>query len=166
MIHKIIKWSFLGLVLCLAASTIVIANQASNLVARCKTGQHMSRDVQYLTFSRSQYPHIVAHIELSWRHGYPKNLKINRKGAQSRRSRLLYRWQKDHPQPVGDHKDLDEAPAAALRDEVAADVEPIDEHENRSAGNHLRQEISDLCDGQRVRYRFIAFSSTHARGDV
>ena len=166
MLRKIIKWSFIALLLYLAASTFVIAHEASKFASDCKDDQHRSSQVEYIVLSRSWYPHVVAHIERSWRHGYPKILKINRVGAQSRRSRLLYHWQKTHPQPVGDHKDLDEEPAAVLRSKVDADVEPIDEHENRSAGSRLKAEIASWCDGTRVRYRFTAISSTHTRAAV
>lgn len=166
MIWKFIKWVCLALLLYFTASSIVIAHKVSEMDQNCKPGQSMSNKVQYLTFSRSKYPHIVAHIEESWMNGYPKILKINRRGADRRRDKLLNTAAGLRKWPRRSNEDRDEAPAASLRDTVKADVKYVDDHENQSAGVHLRNQMAPWCDKTRVRYRFIAFSSSRARGAV
>lgn len=101
-----------------------------------------------VTFSRSRYPNIVAHIKQSWKLGYPRTLRINREGADSRRDKLL------RGIPTKPGYDRDEAPAAALRDTVKADVKYVPSSENRSAGARLGARIGPYCDGTRVRYFF------------
>jgi hypothetical protein len=118
----------------------------------CTTPGHAIR----VHLSKSEYPHITAHIRHSWRLGYPHVLRIHRAGADERRAKLLERWQRVHPQPKGDGLDLDEAPAAMLRDRVRADVRPIPAHENRSAGASLGAQLRGYCDGTRVLYIFTA----------
>lgn len=103
---------------------------------------------------RDRYPHIVDHIEDSWKAGYPVVLRVHRKGASERRAKLLATWQRTHPQPKGDGLDLDEEPAAALRSSWRADVRPIAAHENRGAGAKLGAEMRGLREGQCVRYDF------------
>jgi hypothetical protein len=110
--------------------------------------------VATIDMPRAKYPAIVDHIEDSWAKGYPVVLRVNRDGAKRRRDRLLGWWQRRHPQPKGDHMDLDEAPATALRSDWRADVRPIDEHENRGAGAKLGAELRGLRDGTCVRYAF------------
>lgn len=103
---------------------------------------------------RAKYPHIVAHIEDSWDAGYPRTLRVNRPGADGRRSRLLGWWEARHPQPTGDGKDLDEEPAAVLRRSWKASVRPIAAHENRSAGATLGAQLRGVPNGACVRYDF------------
>jgi hypothetical protein len=110
--------------------------------------------VATIDMPRAKYPAIVDHIEDSWKAGYPVVLRVHRASASERRARLLAWWQARHPQPTGDHLDLDEEPAAALRSSWRADVRPIDEHENRSAGSKLGAELRGLRDGTCVRYDF------------
>ena len=101
-----------------------------------------------VTFSRARYPNIVRHIELSWKRGYPRVLRINRAGADGRRDQLL------EGIPTRPGYDRDEAPAAVLRATVRASVRYVPSSENRSAGSRLGSKIGPYCDGVRVRYRF------------
>lgn len=106
-------------------------------------------------FSRGRYPNIVDHIEDSWRMGYPRVLRIYRPGKDERREKLLDRYQARHPQPKGDGLDLDEAPAAVLRRHAyRADVRPVPQGENRSAGGSLGAQLRGYGNGTCVRYRF------------
>ena len=105
------------------------------------------RDVR-ITFSKSSYPNIIRHIKYTWRVGYPKRLVIWRRGADQRRDQLLQGI------PTKPGYDRDEAPAAALRKSVQADVRYVPSGENRSAGASLGSQISGYCNGVHVRYRF------------
>lgn len=109
--------------------------------------------VAVVELPRSRYPHIVAHIEDSWAR-YPRVLRVNRSGAAGRRARLLGWWEARHPQPTGDHMDLDEEPAAVLRSSWRASVRPVEEGENRGAGAKLGAELRGVRDGACVRYDF------------
>lgn len=100
----------------------------------------------------SKYPNIVKDIKHSWTLGYPKTLTINRLWVDRRRDKLL---NGPNGLPTKPGFDRDEAPAAVLRDTVRAYVAYVPSRENRSAGASLGHQISDLCDGVRVRYRFI-----------
>ena len=110
--------------------------------------------VTIIEMPRSKYPRIVDHIEDSWAKGYPRVLRVNRKGAEQRRERLLDSYVARHPQPKGDGLDLDEEPAAVLRKSWRASVRPIPQGENRSAGGTLGAEIRGLPDGKCVKYDF------------
>lgn len=112
------------------------------------TGCKRQRAAVRITFSRAKYPNIIRHIELSWQRGYPHVLRINRAGASHRRDLLLAHI------PTKPGYDRDEAPAAALRDTVKADVMYVPSRENEAAGSSLGRQISRYCDGQRVVYRF------------
>ena len=100
-----------------------------------------------VTFSRSKYPNIVAHIKESWREGFPRVLRINRDGTDDRRDALL------EGVPTRRGYDRDEAPAAVLRSTVRASVRYVPSSENRSAGSSLGSQLAPYCDGTRVRYR-------------
>jgi hypothetical protein len=110
--------------------------------------------VAIVEMPRSKYPRIVDHIEDSWEKGYPRVLRVNRKGAEERRERLLDWYEDRHPQPKGDGLDLDEEPAAVLRRSWRASVRPIPQSENRSAGGTLGAELRGVRDGTCVRYDF------------
>jgi hypothetical protein len=110
--------------------------------------------VATVSLPASKYPRITQHIRDSWAAGYPRTLRIHRGGAKQRRDRLLSWWQRSHPQPRGDGLDLDEAPAAVLRAGWRADVRPIPERENRSAGASLGAQIARYPDGTCVKYAF------------
>lgn len=110
--------------------------------------------VAIIEMPRSKYPRIVDHIEDSWAKGYPRVLRVNRKGAEQRRDTVLDRYQDRHPQPKGDGLDLDEAPAAVLRPSWRASVRPIPQRENRSAGQRLGVELRGVPNGSCVKYDF------------
>jgi hypothetical protein len=110
-------------------------------------GRRPHHDIR-ITFSKSDYPHIISHIKYSWRIGYPRRLVIWRKGADQRRDQLLQGI------PTKPGYDRDEAPAAVLRKKVQADVRYVPSGENRSAGSSLGRQISGYCNGVHVRYRF------------
>lgn len=110
--------------------------------------------VAIIEMPRSKYPRIADHIEDSWAKGYPRVLRVNRRGAEQRRERLLGWYEERHPQPKGDGKDLDEEPAAVLRRSWRASVRPIPQRENRSAGGTLGAELRGVPNGACVRYNF------------
>jgi hypothetical protein len=105
---------------------------------------------------RSKYPNIDAHIEASWKAGYPHTLRVHREGAAQRRAHLLAWWTARHPQPKNDGLDLDEEPAAMLRSSWKADVRPIGAHENRASGASLGSQLRGVPDGTCVRYSFAS----------
>lgn len=137
----------------LAALAVSMSSSGNDAQTRT-TAAGCKGHVAVIDMPRARYPHIVRHIEDSWKAGYPVVLRVHRAGASERRARLLATWQRTHPQPKGDHLDLDEAPAAALRLSWRADVRPIGEHENRGAGAKLGAELRGLRDGTCVRYDF------------
>lgn len=149
MIRKLLKWCLIGLVLVMAVGAASGHRESGGAVASSCHGK-----VAKVYLPELRYPGIVAHIRYSWAHGYPKTLRIHREGAKQRRDRLLGWWGRRHPQPKGDGMDLDEAPAAVLRDSWRADVRPIPAHENRSAGASLGAQIAGVPNGTCVRYRF------------
>lgn len=103
---------------------------------------------------RSQYPNITRHIQDSWTKGYPRVLRVNRRGADERRERLLSWYERRHQQPKGDGLDLDERPAAFLRASWRASVRPIPKRENRSEGASVGNQLRGVQDGTCVRYDF------------
>jgi hypothetical protein len=110
--------------------------------------------VAVIEMPRSKYPRIVDHIEDSWAKGYPRVLRVNRKGAEQRRDKLLDWYEDRHPQPKGDDLDLDEEPAAVLRRSWRASVRPIPQRENRGAGGKLGAELRGVPNGACVKYDF------------
>jgi hypothetical protein len=113
-------------------------------------GQTVAVDV-----SRSKYPAIVAHIRYAQSHGQPRLMRINRSGASERRARLLSWWQARHPQPSGDHLDLDEQAPAMARSSWRADVRPVPEGQNRSQGASMGGQLRGVPDGACFRWRFV-----------
>lgn len=97
---------------------------------------------------RSKYPNIDAHIEASWRKGYPKVLTIHRANADKRRHKLL------NGIPTRPGFDRDEAPAVVLRATWRADVAYVESRQNESAGASLGAQLRGWCSGQRVVYGF------------
>lgn len=169
-IHGSRPWArwfvLLGLVLCVGVSPVVVgclggvgsAGRAAG--ARSALGGAVcpldGRGVRVVELSRGRVPLVVAHIERSWREGFPGRVyRVRRVGAGARRDRLLAWWERAHPQRVGDGLDLDEEPAAVLRGSWRAHVEPLDAHQNRSAGATLGRGISGCVEGTRVRWRFV-----------
>jgi hypothetical protein len=143
------------MLLVLFAAVVLLASSLANRDGTAQTREPGCKGrVATVNMPRARFLDIVQHIEDSWKAGYPVVLRVHRAGASERRARLLSWWQIRHPQPTGDHLDLDEEPAAALRSSWRADVRPIDEHENRSAGSKLGAELRGLRDGTCVRYDF------------
>lgn len=113
-----------------------------------------------MVFSRRRYPHIRAHFRAAVRHGRPKTLVLNRRGAGARRDRLL----EDYPTRKG--KGRDEYPPAVGRGRGKgltrgrhprgwrADVRYVPSSENRSHGASLGAQLEPFCDGTRFRYVF------------
>lgn len=143
-----------GVLAAALAALFVSMSSGGNDAQTKTTAAGCKGHVAVIDMPRARYPHIVEHIEDSWKAGYPVVLRVNRTGASERRARLLPRWQARNQQPAGDGLDLDEEPAAALRSTWRADVRPIAAHENRSAGAKLGAEMRGLRDGTCVRYDF------------
>lgn len=102
-----------------------------------------------VTYSARRYPRITAHARAAIILGYPAVLRVNRKGADKRRTTLLSVW------PARRGYDRDEYPPAVGPSKVDADVRYIRSRENRSAGAVLGNTLAGFCDGQRFRYRIV-----------
>lgn len=111
-------------------------------------------------FSKTRYPNIRRHYLDAVRHGWPRILVVNRKGAAARRTRAL--------REIATRRgfDRDEYPPAAGRGKGAhlargtkprgwhTDVEYVPSSENRSHGSRLGIKLRRFCDGQRFKYVF------------
>jgi hypothetical protein len=116
--------------------------------------------VQRLVFSKAKYPNIRNHFLAAVRHGWPRRLVLNRRGADARRDRLLEGY------PTKDGYDRDEYPPAVGRGKGKglergrhprgwkADVRYVPSSENRSHGASLGARLADFCNGTRFRYVF------------
>lgn len=112
--------------------------------------------VRVIELKRSKVPAVVAHIEESWREGFPARVfRVHRAGSEQRRDRATDAYEARYPQPVGDGRDLDEQPAAVLRRSWRAHVRPVPEKQNRSAGGSLGAGLRGCAEGTRVRWRFV-----------
>ncbi|CAB4900299.1 unannotated protein [freshwater metagenome] len=103
----------------------------------------ITRKVVRVGLSRTKYPEVRAHWERAIAKGWPRTLKIHRKGAERRRSRLLAGM------PTRPGKDRDEYPPASARTTVKADVEYVDSAQNRGAGSVQGVKLRRYCSGQR-----------------
>lgn len=99
-----------------------------------------------LSFSKTKYPNIKAHTERAIAKGQPKVLKLNRKGADERRKKLL----KGIPTKPG--YDRDEYAPAVGRATWKADVEYVPSSENRSHGSSMGIKLRPYCDGTKFMY--------------
>lgn len=124
--------------------------QTRTAVAGCKG------HIAIVDVSQGKYPSIADHIRDSWTVGQPKTLRVNRAGASERRSRLLRWWQARHPQPKGDHMDLDEQAPAMARATWRADVRAVPEGQNRSQGASMGAQLRGVPNGACFRWRFVA----------
>lgn len=125
--------------------------------ARCAT----SRGIVSIGLSRTKYPNILAHNRRAIEKGWPRTMRVNRRGADARRAKLLARI------PTKRGFDRDEYPAAVGRGKGKglergssprgwrADVEYVPSSENRSAGATMGIKLRRFCDG--VRFRIIGF---------
>lgn len=96
--------------------------------------------------SKTRYPAVRAHWERAIAKGWPRTLKVHRKGAERRRSRLLAGM------PTRQGKDRDEYPPASARTTVKADVAYVDSSQNRGAGSVQGVKLRRYCSGQRFRF--------------
>lgn len=96
--------------------------------------------------SRTKYPLVRAHWERAIAKGWPRTLKIHRKGAARRRSRLLAGM------PTRAGQDRDEYPPASARTTVKADVEYVASGQNRGAGSVQGIKLRRYCSGQRFTF--------------
>lgn len=118
------------------------------------------KQVQRLVFSASKYPHIRKHVRIAIRNGWPRQLVLNRSGADARRDRLL------DDIPARDGYDRDEYPAAVGRGKGKglergrnprgwkAHVRYVPSSENRSHGATLGNMLEPFCDGVRFTFSF------------
>ena len=117
--------------------------------------------VQRIVFSAAKYPSVRRHFRRAvLRRGWPRQLVVNRGGADERRERLL----RDIPTREG--FDRDEYPPAVGRGRGPglergrhprgweADVRYVPASENRSDGASLGAQLQPLCNGTRFRYVF------------
>jgi len=96
--------------------------------------------------SKTKYPAVRAHWERAITKGWPRTLKVHRKGAERRRSRLLAGM------PTRPGKDRDEYPPASARTTVKADVEYVNSSQNRGAGSVQGVKLRRYCSGQRFTF--------------
>ena len=104
--------------------------------------------VTNITFSKTKYPNILRHYEQAVAAGWPTVLRLNRDGADTRRSRVLRRFDTRRGM------DRDEYPPAVARASYRADVAYVPSSENRSHGATLGAKLRRFCDGTRFRYVF------------
>lgn len=131
-----------------AISSPQVAQPSREHRATAETGCKRAPKPIVVNLPRSKYPNIDAHIEASWRKGYPKVLTIHRANADERRHKLL------NGIPTRPGFDRDEAPAVVLRATWRADVAYVESRQNESAGASLGAQLRGWCSGQRVVYGF------------
>jgi hypothetical protein len=116
--------------------------------------------VQSLVWPVAKYPRIRAHALAAIRKGWPSVLVLNRKGASSRRNRLLAGiptkrgYDRDEYPPavgrgVGFHLQSGSGPRG-----WKADVRYVPSRENRSHGSSMGAKLRKFCDGTKFRYVF------------
>ena len=107
-----------------------------------------------IRLSEARYPNVVDHIEdAGLAH---KTMRVNRRGAEQRRERLLSWYTRRHKQPKNDGLDLDEQSPAMLRSSWKASVRPVPESENRSQGAMMGNRLRGVPNGTCVRYKIGA----------
>jgi hypothetical protein len=118
------------------------------------------RGVQRIVLAKTEYPNIRRHFRAALRRGWPRELIVNRSGADERRDRLL------EGIPIREGYDRDEYPPAVGRGAGKglergrdprgwkADVAYVPSSENRSHGASLGAGLAEFCDGTRFRYVF------------
>jgi Deoxyribonuclease NucA/NucB len=106
----------------------------------------LPKKVVSISFSKTKYPNIKAHTERAIAKGQPRILKLNRKGADERRRKLLENI------PTKKGYDRDEYSPAFARKTWKADVEYVPSSENRSHGSVMGKKLSPYCDGTRFKY--------------
>ncbi len=121
-----------------------------------------SRGIVPISFSGTKYPKIRAHTESAIAAGWPRTLRVNRRGADARRARLL-----GSSFPTKPGFDRDEYPPAVGRGKGKglergtnprgwrASVAYVPSSENRSHGAALGIKLRRYCDGTKFRYVFF-----------
>ena len=100
-----------------------------------------------VTLSKRRYPAVLAHMRAAIGAGFPRVLRLNRRGAATRRARLLAGF------PARQGADRDEWPMAFARRTVKAHVAYIPAGQNRGAGARIGNLLRRYCDG--VRFRVV-----------
>jgi hypothetical protein len=108
-------------------------------------GCRIVKRVVNVGLSKTKYPEVRKHWDAAIKKGYPRVLKINRKGAAQRRAKLL----RDISTKAG--FDRDEYPMAMARRTVKADVDLVDSSQNRGAGSVQGTKLRRYCSGQRFK---------------
>jgi hypothetical protein len=98
-----------------------------------------------VALSKTKYSAVRKHWDRAIRKGYPRILKINRAGADMRRSRLLAKF------PTRPGKSRDDYPMAMARTTVKADVAYVDPGQNRGASSVQGTKLRRYCSGQRFK---------------
>ncbi|MDO8184641.1 NucA/NucB deoxyribonuclease domain-containing protein [Conexibacter sp. JD483] len=99
--------------------------------------------------SSTRYPAVLAHIETAVTAGWPRVLKINRRGAEQRRQRALRGW------PTKPGYDRDEWPMAMARRSWRTHVAYVPSAQNRGAGATIGVKLRRFCDG--VRFTVVGY---------
>lgn len=93
--------------------------------------------------SRTKHRAVWLHVRKAVRKGWPRVMRINRRGAEKRRNRLL------RGIPTKPGFDRDEYPMAMARRGWRASVAYVPFRQNRSAGAIVGNALRGLCDGVR-----------------
>lgn len=96
-----------------------------------------------IKLSKRKHRTVKRHIRRAVKRGWPRVLRIHRRGADRRRSKLLQRY------PTRRGFDRDEWPMAMARRGWRADVMYVPSGENRSAGAIVGNALRGLCNGVR-----------------
>lgn len=108
-----------------------------------------TRRVVEVGISRTRYPAVLAHIRRAIRAGWPRVLRIHRRGAEQRRTRALRGW------PTKRGFDRDEWPMAMGRRTWRAHVAYVPSGQNRGAGSSISLKLRRYCDG--VRFTVVGY---------
>jgi hypothetical protein len=136
-----------------AAVRTAAANRAAQASARqagTKTIPQPIGKPHDVVISRSRHPQAAAHIEHAQRHGQPTVLRIDRTGAQDRRSASTGSVN-PRRKPAANYERDEYPPAFTREGGHNANVRFIDRHDNRGAGARLRAQTHHLPDGARIR---------------
>lgn len=105
--------------------------------------------VVVVRISRTRSPETVAHFQWAQRHGYPRVLTIDRRGAAERRKRSLAGI------PTRPGKQRDEyPPAMSVENAGRAHVRLIDATDNARSGSSMGSQLARYCDG--TKFRLVA----------
>ena len=135
-------------------------NSGSGAPGSSPQGCVRPRGVQRIGFSSTRYPNIFRHYARAVKAGWPRVLKVNRPGADSRRKRLLENvftrsgYDRDeYPPAVGRGKGKGLTRGINPRGWMAS-VQYVPSSENRSHGSALGIKLRRFCNGTLFRYVF------------